>query len=113
MKRDMELIRYILLQQEAEQPIVGEHAEVVYHIALLKEAGFVNAVVRNDHLGIPSDAKILNLTCAGHDFLDAARDDKIWRMAKEKFIKPGVSWTFSILLEWLKQEARQRFFPTT
>jgi hypothetical protein len=110
MKRDMELIRYILLQKEAEQPIIGEHAEVVYHIALLKEAGFVDAVTRNDQYGIPSDAKILNLTWAGHDFLDAARDDKIWHLAKEKFIKPGVSWTFSILLEWLKQQAHQRIF---
>ena len=113
MKRDMELIRYILLQKEAEEPIDGGHAEVVYHIALLKEAGFVEAVIRNDPLGVPSDAVILKLTWAGHDFLDAARDNKIWNMAKEKFIKPGVSWTFSILLEWLKQQAHQRVFGVT
>lgn len=110
MKRDMDLARYILLQKEAEQPIIGDKAPIVYHIALLKEAGFVEAVVRNDHLGVPSDAAILKLTWEGHDFLDAMRDDKIWRLAKEKFIKPGVSWTFSILLEWLKQQAHQRIF---
>ncbi|MGO8839441.1 MAG: DUF2513 domain-containing protein [Limisphaerales bacterium] len=54
----------------------------------------------------------VRLTWAGHDFLDAARNDTIWNKAKDEFLKPGISWTFSILFEWLKQEARQRFFPT-
>jgi hypothetical protein len=108
MKRDMELIRYILLQTEAGQPIVGEKEIIVYHIVLLKEAGFVETVVRNNPLGIPSDATILKLTWAGHNFLDAARDDKIWHMAKEKFIKPRVSWTVSMILEWLKQQSEPR-----
>jgi hypothetical protein len=111
MKRDMELIRYILLQKEAEQEIVGEHKVVVYHIGLLNEAGFVDAVTRNGVDGVISDAWIKSITWAGHDFLDAMRDDTIWKMAKDKFIKPGVSWTVSILFEFLKQEARRRFFP--
>jgi hypothetical protein len=111
MKRDMDLIRNILLQTEAGQPIVGEKTAVVYHIALLKEAGFVEAVIRNGPLGMPSEAVIRRLTWAGHDFLDAMRDETIWKKAKDKFIKPGVSWTVSILAEWLKQEARRRFFP--
>ena len=111
MKRDMDLIRNILLQTEAGQPIVGEKTAVVYHIALLKEAGFVEAVIRNGPWGMPSEAVIRRLTWAGHDFLDAMRDETIWKKAKDKFIKPGVSWTVSILAEWLKQEARRRFFP--
>ena len=60
--------------------------------------------------GIPSAAAIVRLTWAGHDFLDSSRDNKIWKLAKEHVIKPGASWTFSLLLEWLKQEARHRVF---
>ncbi len=50
------------------------------------------------------------LTWLGHDFLDAARDETIWKKAREKFLKPSASWTFSLVLEWLKHEARQRMF---
>lgn len=104
----MDTIRNILLQKEAEQPIVGQNEIIVYHIGLLQQAGFVEAVTRNDHLGVISDAWIKSITWEGHDFLDAMRDDTIWKKAKDKFIKPGVSWTVSILFEWLKQEVRRK-----
>ena len=104
----MDVIRYILLQKEAEEQIEGEHDVIVYHIGLLKEAGLVTAVTRNDARGIIADAKIMTITWAGHDFIDAMRDDTIWNKAKEKFIKPGASWTVSILFEWLKQELRRK-----
>src|SRR5665213_1399479 len=58
MKRDMDVIRYILLQKEAEQEIVGEKDVIVYHIGLLIQAGLIEAVTRNDHLGVISDAWI-------------------------------------------------------
>ena len=46
-------------------------------------------------------------------FLQAMTDNKIWKSAKEHILKPGVSWTTSLLLEWLKLEARRRIpgFP--
>jgi hypothetical protein len=37
------------------------------------------------------------LTWEGHEFLDATRDSKVWKLAKEKVLKPGASWTFSLL----------------
>jgi hypothetical protein len=46
------------------------------------------------------------LIVAGHDFLDAARDATIWSEAKDKALKPGVSWAFSMLAEFLKAEAK-------
>jgi hypothetical protein len=51
---------------------------------------------------------ILRLTWQGHDFLDAARNDTIWSKAKEKFLKPGISWTFSIVFDFLKAEAHRQ-----
>lgn len=82
----------------------------VYHISLLNEAGLMNAIIRKNEYGLPSDAVIMGLTWAGHDFLDAVRNDTIWSNAKETILKPGVSWTFSILTEWLKQEALNKIF---
>jgi hypothetical protein len=48
------------------------------------------------------------MTWAGHDFLDAARDVSIWNKAKEHVLKPGFSWSFSILTEFLRMEAQKR-----
>jgi hypothetical protein len=117
MKRDMELVRKILLKTEALEFEGGEPYErycarthnEAYQIALMKDAGLVDADI--DTIGgIPAEATIIRLTWAGHDFLDSSRDSKIWKMAVEHIIKPGASWTFSILVEWLKQEARRRVF---
>jgi hypothetical protein len=112
MKRDMELIREILIAAEAHDSsnpcLAYEDPSSAYQIALIKEAGLVEAVIRKDENGLPSGAVVVRLTWAGHDFLDSARDSKIWKLAKEHVIKPGMSWSFSILVEWLKQQARQR-----
>jgi SPP1 gp7 family putative phage head morphogenesis protein len=39
--------------------------------------------------------------------LDASRDSRIWKLAKEKVLMPGASWSFGILLEYLKAEAKR------
>lgn len=80
-----------------------------YQIELMRDAGLVDAVV-DTVSGIPSEAAIIRLTWAGHDFLDSSRDSKIWKLAKEQVIKPGASWTFSLLMDWLKQQAHQQVF---
>ena len=117
MKRDMELVRQILHSAEALDYEDGEPYEPyrvrtpheAYQIALMRDAGLVDAVV-DEVSGIPSKATIIRLTWAGHDFLDSSRDSKIWKLALEKVIKPGASWSFSILVEWLKQQAHQQVF---
>lgn len=75
----------------------------------MKEAGLIDAEITPDAFGRPSGAIVHRLTWDGHEFLDASRDSKIWKMAVEHIIKPGASWTFQILMEWLKREAQQRF----
>jgi hypothetical protein len=117
MKRDMELIRKILHKAETLEFENGEPYErywartpnEAYQIALMKDAGLVNADIDTVG-GIPEKATIIRLTWDGHDFLDSSRDNKIWKMAVEHIIKPGASWSFSILVEWLKYEARRRVF---
>jgi hypothetical protein len=109
MKRDMDLIRHILLRKEAEEEIEGDQEAIVYHIALLKDAGFVDAEIIEGGSGFPVGAAILRLTWQGHEFLDASRDNKVWHAVKEKALKPGMSWTISTLFELLKQEAARQF----
>jgi|ERR1039457_6191271 hypothetical protein len=112
MKRDMDLMRQLLLRAEAsnERRLKVNGAVEAYQVRLMVEEGLVNGVViGNQKAGLPDDESyILSLTWAGHDFLDASRDEKLWRKAREKFLKPAASWTFSILLEWLKAEIRNK-----
>jgi hypothetical protein len=114
MKRDMELIRLLLLERELDKspPELASYSEqdVLYNLTLMEDAELIVVSFIGGNGGIPTGADIVRLTWAGHDFLDATRDSKIWKMAKEHVIKPGASWTFSILVEWLKQQARERVF---
>lgn len=114
MKRDMTLVRKILQSAEEVEFLregspyyYAQSNDEAYQIALMKDAGLVDAEMEHTG-GIPTGATIIRLTWAGHDFLDASRDNTIWRKAVEHVIKPGTSWTFSILSEWLKHEAKQR-----
>ena len=106
----MEIIRLLLIRTETgEEPDkLKDYDEqlVVYNVALMKDAGFVDARIVPDQNGVPCAAVILRLTWAGHDFLDAARDATIRNKAKDKVLKPGVSWTFAMLAEFLKAEAK-------
>jgi len=113
MKRDMELIRLLLLEQELGEalPELSTYTEeaVLYNYKIMADAELIEARFHPDK-GVPANAIIYRLTWAGHDFLDSSRDSKIWKLAKEQILKPGASWTFSLLVEWLKQEARNRIF---
>ena len=117
MQRDMNLIREILKQTEAQEhgyttgnPDVDGYTDeqVAYHVYLMAQAGLVNAT---DVASMDSEspcALLLNLTWDGHEFLDATKDESIWSKAKETVLKPGVSMTLSFLIEWLKEEAKQK-----
>ena len=113
MTRDMDVIRRILLHvEEAKQPVHGipDCAPDVfaYNASLLIEGGFVEGKSSRGPKGIPRAAFILHMTWKGHEFLDAARNDNVWHTAKEKMLKPGMSWTFGLLTEVLKALAKQQ-----
>jgi hypothetical protein len=112
MKRNMEIIRLVLMEQEIGQASaeLSEFSddEVMYNMVLMKDAGLVEASIIEDGSGDIARVTIIRMTWAGHDFLDAARDDTIWKKAKARFFKPTASWTFSLLVEWLKAEAKAK-----
>ena len=114
MKRDMELIRLLLLQSESgEEPTELASYSIedqLYNLQLMADADLIVASFVRGNSNEVLGASTERLTWAGHDFLDSTRDSKIWKAAKEHLIKPGVSWTFSLLMEWLKQQAHQKAF---
>ena len=114
MKRDMDIIRSIAFAtRDSSAPIDGvsqvPHDSFAYHVQLMKEAGLVKAAIMpDDGNQAPITARVFRLTWSGQDFADAASDDTIWKKAKDKFIKPATSWTFEIILEYLKTEAKAK-----
>jgi hypothetical protein len=120
MKRDMDLVRLMLLRTEAigtdDEAAARYEADCekydvrarAHHTAIMKEAGLIVGEAIGDASGVPSKGFILRLTWQGHEFLDAARNDTVWRKARETFFKPAASWTFGLLVDYLKAEAKER-----
>lgn len=113
MKRDMELIRLLLLRSEGDQKAAKECEkfsieERAYHVQLLVDAGLVEAVVRRGPNDEFTGAVVSRLTWEGHEFLQSVRDDKLWNRAKVQLMKSGASWTFEILKAWATQEIKQK-----
>ncbi len=111
MKRDMSLIRLILLDQEAEHEadLSGfSEDQIVYHCALLIEAGLLHGSVLRDGEGKARGAAIISLTWAGHDFLDAARNESAWNKTKQITKEKGVSLSFELFKELLSSILRQQ-----
>ena len=114
MKRDMDLIRDLLGQVEAIDAD-GSYLSVddrlaVHQVSLMKDAGLVDANLLEDGNGLYNGANVFRLTWAGHDFLDAVREDTVWNKIKKNVIKPGASWTFAMVLEYAKMEIKQQIF---
>ena len=98
MKRDMDLVRKILLAIEASptgwaprNPSIEGYNEwqIGYHTVLLVESGLVegeNVTGAGDQSPV---AIATRLTWAGHDFLDAAREPNRWEQARQAIAKIG------------------------
>jgi Hypothetical protein (DUF2513) len=111
MKRNMDLVRQILLATEKmphgellrQLPDVKQE-DFVMHAVWLKEAGLIEASAMMGSGSFAQFAAISRLTWAGTEFTDAMRDESLWLKAKEKVMKPGMSFTLDIVKDWLKAE---------
>lgn len=108
MRRDMDLVRLLLQRIEEDGQISDipgfSTPQVIYHVEILVEAELLDGSVIKDGEGESFSAVVNRLTWRGHEFLDASRDNKIWKSAKEEILKQGGAWTFSILTEFLKRQ---------
>lgn len=115
MKRDMDLIREILLQVEAAPTddkrlfikVEGySKEEIYYHTKLLYEADLIHVYTQTGIGVMGSRSWPLSLTSSGHDFLDAARDSTNWKKAKSIIGEKLGSTTLEILKEVLVSVAK-------
>ena len=116
MKRDMDLIRSILIMLE-DAPFDGgplriarkmpDHPpdEISYHVMLLHEAGLIHAFNRSGGEFVLWEPAYI--TWQGHEFLEAAKDDTRWNRAKSQFKEKGVPMVFDVLKSLLVSYAKQ------
>jgi hypothetical protein len=123
MKRDLDLIREILLKIEQDiglsnkrysfqfdnqkMVIDGYNDEQVYgHIVMLIESPFVEGLRYQS-----GEIEIKGLTWDGREFLDAIRDAGGWKKTKETAQKiggAGLSFVWDVAKALLKAEAKSR-----
>ena len=109
MKRDLDLIRKMLLAIEEapsgwapELKIEGySETQVGYHAYLMIDAGLARG---SDASAMGSEAPegmITSLMWAGHEFAEAARDEKLWKKAMGLVAEKGGSITLDVMKDLL------------
>ena len=122
MKRDMELVRAMLLElAEADHPMnfeellpkrstLGSREIAAYHVQMLiEEAGLIRGIDASHMQG--RDWLHLQLTWQGQDFLDSVRDPTVWQKTKEGALKLGgvsLDVLVGIAKEYAKAEVKKR-----
>jgi hypothetical protein len=117
-KRDMELVRKLLLFFEAKPDqsaienveIDGYDREAIgYHLILLYEADLIAAepyVSKTSNRII--DVLPFRLTWEGHEFLAAARNDSVWFKARSRVASLAGDVPFTLLKDLLVHALRAR-----
>jgi hypothetical protein len=93
MKRDMDLIRKILLQIEEENQLVSladlvqknleiNIDELRYNVRQLYDSEYISGNIL-DYMSGAYDLQRIKLSWKAHDFIDSVRDDEIWKKTKK------------------------------
>ena len=126
MKRDIDLVRKILFKMEDEEKRSSysnvikldgySDQQINYHMKIMAQAGLLHI----DSIETPTPTvegwtqpktKIdyYSISWDGHDFLDAARDDKRWEKAKYIMLQVG-GFVFDVgkqlLIQYMKSELK-------
>lgn len=109
MKRDLNLIRNILLEVESAEPedqvrldrfeekYADRLNEVSAHVHLLHDAGYLKATISQELSPAgPRQFFIQKIEWEGYEYLDAVRDDGIWAKTQEKLKSVGGATTLEI-----------------
>lgn len=123
MKRDMDLVRSILLRLEDSDKIrngtgilsdLADDILVQGHLELLSDAGFVEQKNWKPHPDGVTMRMGWRITWEGHEFIDTVRDPEIWRKTKVGAEKLG-SWTIKILADmatgYVRSKAQELGLP--
>jgi len=120
MKRDMELVRQILIAIEdhphAHAPDsidVPDYDEetISYHLVLMAEAGLLLVEESTTFQAHGPSAIVSRMTWDGHEFLDNARNDTVWTKVKAIVTAKGGSVSFEVLQAMVVEAAKSYFLP--
>jgi Hypothetical protein (DUF2513) len=118
MRRDLDLIRELMLKLEAlpvpagvvymfqtREVAVEEHTreEIDAHLDMIYDAGYVIG----DGMAQSGDWVFQRLSPEGHDFLDSVRDQTVWSKTKAGASAVG-GWTLDIVKELAKAYIKQQ-----
>ncbi len=114
MKRDMDLVRLLLLEAEKQDEGFSyedieldgyDPDQIAYHLHIMWEGRLFDGVDHSDR-GCRYDVFIKRLTWEGHEFLEAVREADRWNRARTLIAKAGGAtvpvWT-ALLTAMLKQ----------
>lgn len=118
MNRDMELVRKILLAVEESdearrrgiRPTIDGYEDNVIqaHVGLLWRRGLLEALDGSSRDG--ESYIITGLTWEGYDFIEAARNETVWRKAMKAVTENGGGITLEIMKGLLKKYLAEHFF---
>ncbi len=109
MKRDLDLVRCILITAEAAKGPVGNTEllnccedihKLAFHIELMTGRGLIVGSVAYDGLNeTPLGLEVISITWEGYDYLDSIRSPKVWEKAKEVIAKTVGDTSLSVVKE--------------
>jgi len=118
MKRDMDLIRGIALRLEDSDEWIDLHdlatdldlpnysnRQIDEHLLMMREAALLEGERELTLTGVNVFWNDLRLTWHGHEFLAAARDDKVWKQATGRIAAKVGTVTFEVLTRVLSDVA--------
>ncbi len=111
MKRDMDLVRKILLSIEEQYEDVAlydfkidgyDMKTVAYHCNILYTGGFIEDFAGNYSDNEICDFAISGLTWEGHEFLDIIRNDEVWNKTKDTIKQKKLPYALDIFRDIAK-----------
>ncbi len=104
MKRDMDLIRRLLLEiEQRSDGFTGltlklegvDRKTIGYHLKIMNQGKLVHAYEGTSSAGLAF--RPAGLTWDGHEFLDKIRDESTWTKAKAIAVEKGAGLSFDVL----------------
>jgi hypothetical protein len=118
MKRDMELIRELMLAIESQdgdfnyesvKAIGYDEPQIEYHLDLLIKARLVVGEVHPLQGGFSPIFVVEKLSWDGHEFLDNARNESVWKDTMKQVKEKGGGISIALLTQLLISVTKQHF----
>jgi len=118
MNCDMNLVRNILLHIENQESGYApvdfvmngyNHEQIHYHAYIMMQGGLIEGIIYTDFSSQSPQAIPKNLTWAGHEFLQAARNDTLWKKAIDTVQEKGGTITITVLGQLLSSLMKNHF----